>query len=200
MERADASSPLPGATVIVVAGSEHPVQVTGVVAAAAPGLLDLRLDAAALAGARTLLFIHGERGARHVARGACVAANGDRWRFRISPWQRFDVRGSERYPVHIPAEVRSVLGTSRQEGVVLDVSLGGAAVAVATRPGGKAVELSLSAGGFASRLPCEVMSVSESADEVVLHLQFAALEPAQRAFVRTLVRSVQAALGMERAA
>lgn len=198
MEQGEASRPLPGTIVILVAGSERPLQVVGTVIAGGEGTLKLRIDGPAeLEDQRTLLFIHGERGARHVARGAWAGGSGAVASFRISPWQRFDVRGSERYPVNIPAEVRSVLGTSRQDGLMLDVSLGGAAVAVPERPGGKSVELSLSAGGFASRLPCEVVGANEGGDSVLLHLRFAALTPSQQAFVRTLIRSLQTALDLE---
>ena len=111
----------------------------------------------------------------------------------LAEWRTVDARDAERYPVALKAEVRSVLGTSRQTGSLVDISATGAAVVVAARPGGRQLEVSLSAGGYAATLPCELVSVREHDESVTLSLSFEGLLPAQQAFVRQVIAVAQAA-------
>lgn len=141
------------------------------------------------------LVIHGTLGHRLVARAQCSGTKEGVYAFRIiSAWQPFDGRLAPRYSMALPAEVRSVLGSSRQAGQLLDISLGGASVVVPTRPGGKSVDLGLTSGGFASRLPCEVVGTTERDDSVILHMRFEALAPPQTAFLRRLIALAESEL------
>ena len=99
--------------------------------------------------------------------------------------------------MEIDAEVRSVLGTSRQRGAVLDVSTGGMAVAVEARPGGRAVEVHIAANGYAASLPCETVGVTQQEESAILHLRFDALSAPQQAFVRQLIASAAHTLGVD---
>ncbi|MGH2633604.1 MAG: PilZ domain-containing protein [Tepidiformaceae bacterium] len=141
------------------------------------------------------LVIFGQLGHRLVARAQCSGTKEGVYAFRlISPWQPFDGRLAPRYEMSLQAEVRSVLGVSRQAGLLIDVSLGGAAVTVPVRPGGKSIELGLTSGGFASRLPCEVVATTEREDSVILHLRWEALAPPQTAFLRRLIATAESDL------
>jgi hypothetical protein len=84
--------------------------------------------------------------------------------------------------------VRSVLGSSRQEGRLIDVSFGGAAVALDSRPGGSQVEVGLWADGYGARLLCDVVSSNTGpSGETLLHLRFREPSAPQQAFIRQLV-------------
>jgi hypothetical protein len=76
----------------------------------------------------------------------------------------------------------------------MDVSMGGMAVTVETRPGGKALQVVLTANGYSATLPCETVGASESDDVTLLHLRFEELTASQRAFVRQLVASARSAI------
>jgi len=179
-----------GASVVVMLAAVRPPELRPATVLAAKGErivvrfespLAVELDAIAL-------VIVGPLGHRLVARTQCSGTKEGVYAFRIiSEWQPFDGRLAPRYAMSLQAEVRSVLGGSRQAGKLIDISLGGAAVLVSSRPGGKSLELGLTSGGFASRLPCEVVGTTEREDSVILHLRFEALAPPQVAFLRRLV-------------
>jgi hypothetical protein len=185
--------------VVVRVALKPPVQIAGVVVTARPMALAARLDSAAEFGPEEpLLLLTGGVGSRQVARARFGGSQNGVTAFRLkSQFRSFDARSSTRVPMEIDAEVRSVLGSSRQRGVVLDVSPGGMAVAVATRPGGRAVEVLLAANGYAASLPCETVGVTQQEESAILHLRFEALSAPQQAFVRQLIASATRALGID---
>ncbi|MBK9544324.1 MAG: PilZ domain-containing protein [Dehalococcoidia bacterium] len=75
----------------------------------------------------------------------------------------------------------------RQQGRLIDVSLGGAAAVVESRPGGSQVEIGIAAQGYSARLLCDLVGSSQVGDETVIHLRFKDLTPPHQAFVRNLV-------------
>jgi PilZ domain-containing protein len=182
-------------TPLVVFQRETPkVQWTGVVVAARSGGCAARIssppqwDAAA-----QLMLIAGTPGKRWVASGRFAAAQGEVVGFSlVSSWQPFDLRKSPRVSADLQAEVRSVLGQSKQPGRLIDISAGGMAVSVATKPGGSALEVAIWANGYAAQLPCEVISSNQADGGVVLHLKFQPLSPPQQAFVRQVVATLMA--------
>ncbi len=186
-ERVQASRPLD--LVVMRTAAIPPQQIVGTVHAVRTNALVARLPAGpAFQPSEPLLLISGAVGSRMVAKARFAGAQGDVVAFQLTTeFQPFDVRRANRVPVQLTAEVRSVLGSSRQQGAILDVSTGGLAVAVATRPGGRAIEILVTANGYAASLPCQTVSTSEHEECVILHLRFDKLAPAQDAFVRQLV-------------
>jgi len=111
-----------------------------------------------------------------------------------SDWRPFDVRAGPRLTQGMEAEVRSVLGQSRQPGTIVEVFAEGMAVVVATRPGGRELEVQTRANGYAAHLPCHLSAHSETEDgQVLLRLKFGQLTLPQRAFVRQLLAAAAAA-------
>jgi hypothetical protein len=102
-------------------------------------------------------------------------------------WQRMDRRSYPRYRADFRVEVRSVLGGSRQDGRLVDISMGGLAVRTESRPGGRQVQVRIWAGAFSSELLCTVLRADEQDNCVVLRLQYVELLPSQRAFVRQVI-------------
>jgi hypothetical protein len=135
-----------------------------------------------------VLISTGSAGQRAVVNGSFVKLRDGFGVFRAAAaWRRVESRQSARIRVDLQAEVRSVLGQSRQEGRVVDVSLGGLAVRVPVKPGGREIEVIVRFGGYGSSLPCRVVSVTNEDSAVLLHLEFQALTPPQKAFIRNLV-------------
>ena len=131
---------------------------------------------------------------RIAARGRFAASQGALCAFQLDgSWRSLDPRRETRYQMRLDAEVRSVLGTSRQAGAILDISPSGASVAVPVRPGGRQVELFLGVTGYAAALPCEVLGATEAEESAVLHLRFGDLSPAQLAFLRHVIGVARAA-------
>ncbi len=140
-------------------------------------------------------LIAGEPGARFVSLGRLLQARANVASFEVvAPWKPLDLRATPRYPTRIAVEVRSVLGQSRQPGTIIDISLGGMAVEVATKPGGREVAIVTRLAAYSATLPCEIVGTSRGQDSTTLHLKFGELTAAQRAFVRNLVAVGQAQL------
>ena len=132
--------------------------------------------------------IWGAPGSRSVCNVTFVASKESAVALRvISALKSIDLRRDQRFNFELNVEVRSVLGSSRQGGRLIDISAGGAAVAVDAKPGGSQVEIGLQANGYSARLLCEVVHTHISGDQTVLHLRFKDLSPPQQAFVRNLV-------------
>lgn len=183
--------------VVVRVAAKPPVQIAGTIVTTRPLALAARLETATEFGAsEPLLLLIGGVGSRQVARARFTGSQSGVFAFRLkAEFRAFDARSGARIPMEIDAEVRSVLGSSRQRGSVLDVSAGGMAVAVETRPGGRAIEVHVAANGYAASLPCETMGVTQQEESVILHLRFEALSAPQAAFVRGLIASATKALG-----
>jgi hypothetical protein len=143
------------------------------------------------------MLILGVPGSRTFAICSFVAAKTDVAAFRINThWRPLDLRKDRRFQTDLQAEVRSVLGTSRQPGRLVDVSLGGLAVAVESRPGGSQLDVNLWNGGYSALVPCElVRATPNEKGQTVLHLRFRDLTPPQQAFVRQFVASLMTAEG-----
>lgn len=202
MTEASVSPPVAGASVILVEVQRaRTVQRAGVVAKVRDNAIAVRLDEPTFTKGDEVVCITVGR-PRFSVRARFLASQGAVCAFQLlAPWRILEVRESERHPVSLPAEVRSVLGTSRQAGEIVDISAGGAAVLVPARPGGRQLEVSLSAGGYAATLPCELAGADEQPGAVLLHLKFEGLSPAQHAFVRGVIAAAQAArIAMDEAA
>lgn len=170
------------------------VQWTGVVVAARANGCAARISSPPQWDATAeLLLIAGTPGKRWVASGKFVATQGEVVGFTLAAsWQPFDIRKDPRVAADLQAEVRSVLGQSKQPGRLIDISAGGMAVSVASKPGGSALEVGIWANGYAAQLPCEVISTSQTEGGVVLHLKFQQLSAPQQAFVRQVVSTLLA--------
>lgn len=178
---------------MVVLRPAPPVQWQGVVVALKETSLAIRLNEPrdAWDAEQQYLVICGSPGSRVSAPARFVASNGAAAAFRLTGgWKQLDLRSSPRFSTDLKAEVRSVLGSSRQPGRVVDISLGGAAVAVDVRPGGSQIELGIAANGYSARLVCDVLNTSQSGDETVLHVRFHEMSAPHQAFVRQLVASL----------
>ena len=190
-----AQFPVPGTPVTVVLRSTQPAQWAGEVAAVRDGGLAVRIDGAMPAwdpdAEYVLVALDGTR--RMTQRAAYIGHTERAVAFRsLGPWQQVYRRQYPRYRAEYRVEVRSVLGSSRQDGRMVDISMGGMAVRVPSRPGGRQVQVRVWAGAFSSELLCAVVGAEEQDGEVLLRLQFVELLPAQRAFVRQVVEELAA--------
>lgn len=173
--------------IVVRVGESPPSQYPGVVANIRASSLAVRTDdPVPLRTGECVLVIAVGSSPRLAVRCRFAAAQGPLCAFQLDGnWQALEAqRHDARYQPKITAEVRSVLGTSRQAGTLLDISTGGASVAVANRPGGRQVEIGLAIAGYSATLPGEVAGVTEADGLAVLHLRFGALSPTQHAFLR----------------
>jgi hypothetical protein len=182
--------------IVVEMGAVPPVQSSGTVVTVNSQAVAVRFpDGITFSPGKALLLITGVIGSRHVARGTWAGTRDGVSVFKLaSAFRPFDARKDGRVPLQIRGEVRSVLGGSRQPCTILDVSAGGMAVTVASRPGGKSLQVVLTANGYSATLPCETVGASETDDETLLHLRFEELTASQRAFVRQLVASARTAI------
>lgn len=147
-----------------------------------------------------VLVVLGEIGHRQVARARHVMSRGSIAVFNLlTHFRPFDLRGQTRYPLFATTEVRSLAVQSRHPGRVLDISLGGLAVEVATNPLGKQVEVPLHIHGFKATLPCEIVGVAGEEGHFILHLKFASLTPPQQAFIRHVVDHLQCEAALQHA-
>ncbi|GIW18574.1 MAG: hypothetical protein KatS3mg064_1731 [Tepidiforma sp.] len=187
------SFPVPGTPVTVVLRSRDPAQWPGEVAAVRDGGVAVRIAGAMPAwdpnGTYVLVALDGSV---RVSQPAAYIGHTERAvAFRsLGPWQPVDRRAHPRFAANYRAEVRSVLGNSRQDGRLVDISMGGMAVRVGSRPGGRQVQVRVWAGPFSSELLCMVVGAEEDENGVVLRLQYTDLLPAQRAFVRQVVEGL----------
>lgn len=189
-------TPEPGTSVVVVLRGPEPVQWQGEVVALRDASLAVRVvkPPQSWDSMAPYVVICGNPGSRFTAEAHFVARNADVAAFKLaSRWRALDLRRDPRFNTDLKAEVRSVLGNSRQEGRIIDVSMGGAAVAVETRPGGSQVEVGVAANGYAARILCDVLSSSQVGTETILHLRFRDMTPPQAAFIRQLVAALVAA-------
>lgn len=187
------SFPVPGTPVTVVLRSAQPAQWPGEVAAVREGGVAVRIAGAMPEwdprGTYVLVALDGST---RVSQPAAYMGHSERAvAFRaLGPWQPVDRRAHPRFAANYRAEVRSVLGNSRQDGRLVDISMGGMAVRVGSRPGGRQVQVRVWAGPFSSELLCMVVGAEEDESGVVLRLQYTDLLPAQRAFVRQVVEGL----------
>lgn len=183
----------PGTPVVVVLRAPEPLQWHGHVVALRDASLAIRLSDSPprFDPLMPYILICGEQGSRFSAPARFVAQNGQAAAFKLtSTWKPLDLRRAHRFATDLKAEVRSVLGNSRQTGRVIDISTGGAAVAVDARPGGSQIELGVAANGYSARLLCDVLHVSEVGSDTVLHVRFCDVSPPHQAFIRQLVASL----------
>jgi hypothetical protein len=150
-------------------------------------LLGFRSDVGLVPGERVVLLATRD-GHRLVVSARYAGASGSN-RLFLTPagWHPVESREAHRFPLGHPAEVRSVLGQSRQQGAILDISAGGLAVLLPQKPGGRQVEVRLELEGYAATLLARAVATTPHDEGVVLHLQFLDLASAQHAFVRNLL-------------
>jgi len=137
------------------------------------------------------LLIAGRSGSRRVAPAGYFAHKNTAVAFKLrGPWKALDLRKDKRFHADMVLEVRSVLGSSRQSGRLVDISMGGLAIAVDARPGGNQVEARLWSGGFSAQVVCDIVRTTQSGPSTVLHLRYHELTPPQAAFIRQLIASL----------
>jgi hypothetical protein len=108
-------------------------------------------------------------------------------RFAIEDrWDALDVRNHPRYPLSLPVRITPPEGR-KVSGIMADVSLGGARVALTEPVASDSFLLEVDDAGFGAWLPCHVVGVQETDGRKVLHLEFINLSAPQFAFVRNLV-------------
>lgn len=183
-------SPQPGMPVLIVRRSAQALQWQAKILATKDASLALRVPQPPQTwdADGPYVLICGRPGSRVTAPAAFVAQKGETVAFKITGrWKQLDLRKDHRFPTDLKAEVRSVLGSSRQMGRVIDISLGGAAVTVESRPGGSQVEIGILANGYSARILCDVLNVSTSGEDAILHLKFRDMSAPHRAFIRQLV-------------
>jgi hypothetical protein len=189
----------PGTALTVVRRSSPPQQWTASVVVSREDSIAARVNAppAAWDADFPYMLILGVPGWRTFAICSFVAAKNDVAAFRINThWRPLDLRKDRRFQTDLQAEVRSVLGTSRQPGRLIDISLGGLAVAVESRPGGSQLDVNLWNGGYSAMVPCELVRATPNDNgQTVLHLRFRDLTPPQQAFVRQFVASLMSGEG-----
>ncbi len=185
-----------GALVLLVQRSTPPSQFQGTALTAMGNVVAVKLSAPWSGAADAeVAIITGEPGARMLANGRLAQARGNVASFElVTEWQALDLRTTTRYPTELGAEVRSVLGQSRQPGTIVDLSYGGIGVMVRSKPGGREVAVAMSAGAFSATLPCRIVHTAPRDGGILLHLEFMELTGGQRAFVRNVVASIQAVL------
>ncbi len=156
--------------------------------------IEAESDVSWLPGEQVIL-IAGEDEARSMAPGRFVSTQSGMAVFALeADWRPFEVRAERRPGPGIDAEVCSVLGQPRQRGTIVEVFADGLAVVVATRPGGRYLEVQARASGYAAHLPCQVVDHRETEEgQVLLRLKFGHLTLPQQAFVRQLLAAVGAA-------
>jgi hypothetical protein len=69
----------------------------------------------------------------------------------------------------------------------MDISLAGASLEVAAKPGGRRLELVIEGDEYSASLPAHLVHFVPAGEGVLLHLAFDALTPAQQAFLRQLL-------------
>ncbi len=184
-----------GEPVLLVQRSTPPAQFPGTALTATGNVVAVRLPAPwpGEAGGEVAI-IAGQPGTRMLAHGRLAQVRANVASFELlSEWRPVDLRAHPRYPTSIGAEVRSVLGQSKQHGTITDISLGGMAVVVRSKPGGREVTVAMRAGAFSSTLTCRIVNVNPCLDGVVLRLKLVDLAGGQQAFIRNVVASIQAA-------
>ena len=182
--------PEPGTPVVVVLRSPEPVQWQGVLVALRDASLAIRVTNPPAAWNSMLPYsvICGVPGSRFMAPANFVAHNGSVAAFKITTrWKPLDLRKAPRFSTDLSCEVRSVLGSSRQTGRIIDISAGGAAVALDAKPGGSQVEIGIWANGYGAHMLCDVVGSSVVGEDTILRLRFAEMSAPQAAFVRQLV-------------
>jgi len=179
-----------GTAVVLVQRSAPPLQWQGELVAVKGTTLAVRLNtgAGSLDATNGFSIIWGAPGSRKLCQVTVVASNDRAVALKLASMpKQIDLRRDERFRLELNIEVRSVLGNSRQQGRLIDISAGGAAISVDARPGGSQVEIGVHANGYGARLLCDVINAREEDDQTVLHLRFKDLSPPQQAFVRNLV-------------
>lgn len=185
--------PSPGTPVTVILRSPAAAQWPGEVAAVREGGIAVRLagEMPEWDPAATYALVALNGNVRMTQLAAYIGHSQRAVAFRsLGPWQPVYRRKYPRYRADCRVEVRSVLGNSRQDGRMVDISLGGMAVRVGSRPGGKQVQVRVWAGAFSSELLCMVVGADEEEAGVLLRLQYVELLPAQRAFVRQVIEEL----------
>ena len=137
-------------------------------------------------GEAVLLMIH-QSGKRMVAAAELIDLDGIRRIFRtIGPWRPLDRREFPRYATEMRGEVVGEDG-EWLFAQILDISLGGARLAVNDLPRGRHIEVSIWALGQRESLPCEVVAWTEGQLGYEVRLRFHDLSIPHLRLVRDLV-------------
>ena len=139
-----------------------------------------------VAGEAVLVMIP-QDGKRIVAAAELIDLDGDRRVFRtIGPWRPLDRREFPRYATEMRGEVVGEDG-EWLFAQILDISLGGARLAVSELPEGRHIEISIWALGQRESLPCTVVACIEAQLGYEVRVHFGALSVPHLRLVRDLV-------------
>ena len=140
-----------------------------------------------------VLLASGRIGSRLASLARFKGLHGGRAIFtKLSPWRPVDTRANPRYRTQMSAQVRD--DSVDLPAVVLDVSLGGAALAMTAVPQGLMFEVKIGTRPDAPFLPCRLVSRSEQGEAEVLHVRFGTMTVQSHASVAQLVGELCAAL------
>jgi hypothetical protein len=139
-----------------------------------------------VAGEAVLVMVP-QDGKRMVAAAELIDLDGARCVFRtIGPWRPLDRREFPRYATEMRGEVVTEDG-EWLFAQILDISLGGARLAVSELPQGRHIEVSIWALGQRESLPCKVIAWNETQLGHEVRVHFGELTIAHLRLVRDLV-------------
>lgn len=185
----------PGKQISIVRRTDPPGQWVADIVAVRDDSVALRMPEAVASwdADAVYLLIAGVSGSRRVAPASYFAHKNSAVAFKLrGPWKPLDLRKDRRFQADMQVEVRSVLGSSRQAGRLVDISMGGLAIAVDTRPGGNQVEARLYSSGYSAQVICDIVRTTQSGPSTILHLRYHELTAPQAAFIRQLIASLVA--------
>jgi hypothetical protein len=168
--------------------ADPPTQHTAMIAGGQGDLMVIRVDdAVAWCRGESILVVAGTPGDRMFLQSVYVSPSGKFHMVRkAADWKRFDQRGNERYTTRLPVRLRTGAGR-RTDGTIEDISSGGMAILVSGEPHGAHLSVEVTANGYRSELPVDVLSMSDRPGGTILHCQYRDLTAPQTAFVRSLL-------------
>jgi len=183
-----AASDLPGIVVVRRPGVPDAVPLVGeILEEDGPALITELDDAGDWVAGEAVLVIVNQGGSRMVAAAELIDLDGPKRVFRtIGPWRPLDRREFPRYATEMRGEVVGEDG-EWLFAQILDISLGGARLAVSELPTGNRVEVAVWALGQRESLPCEVISWIDAALGYEVRLRFRDMTVPHLRLVRDLV-------------
>ncbi len=183
-----AANDLPGIVVVRRPGVPDAVPLVGeILEEDGPALITELDDAGDWVAGEAVLVIVNQGGSRMVAAAELIDLDGPKRVFRtIGPWRPLDRREFPRYATEMRGEVVGEDG-EWLFAQILDISLGGARLAVSELPTGNRVEVAVWALGQRESLPCEVISWIDAALGYEVRLRFRDMTVPHLRLVRDLV-------------
>lgn len=140
-----------------------------------------------------VLLASGKLGSRIAALARFKGIHGGRAIFtKLSPWRPVDTRANPRYRTSMSAIARYEGGEF--PAVVLDISLGGAALSAEAAPGVQALQVCIGSRPGTPFLPCRVVARQEKCGAEVLHIRFGTMSVQANAHITQLIGDLCASL------